>query len=96
MVPRENTLEALRANFPDLHEALIGVILRHGQLLSLYGPPAEGAAHQILRTELNALMKALKEVPNVSDANAHQLALGTLADWLMRCPLDFPPYHHAG
>jgi hypothetical protein len=41
-------------------------------------------------------MKALKEVPNVSDANAHQLALGTLADWLMRCPLDFPPYHHAG
>jgi hypothetical protein len=92
---RENTLETLRGTFPDLHEALMGVILRQGQRLRLYGPPAEGAAHQILRTELEGLMKALKEVPNVTDAGAQQLALGTLADWLMRCPLDFPPYNHA-
>jgi hypothetical protein len=92
---RENTLETLRDTFPDLHEALMSVILRHGQRLRLYGPPAEGAAHQILRTELEGLMKALKEVPNVTDAGAQQLALGTLADWLMRCPLDFPPYNHA-
>jgi hypothetical protein len=92
---RENTLETLRATFPELHEALMSVILRHGQRLSLYGPPAAGAAHQILRAELEALMKALQEIPNVTDAAAHQLALGTLADWLMRCPLDFPPYNHA-
>jgi hypothetical protein len=92
---RENTLETLRGTFPELHEALMGVILRHGQRLSLYGPPADGAAHQILRVELEALMRALKEIPNVTDAGAHQLALGTLADWLMRCPLDFPPYNHA-
>lgn len=92
---RENALEALRATLPDLHEALMGVILRHGQRLSLYGPPADGAAHQILRTELEALMKALKDIPNVADAAAHQLALGTVSDWLMRCPLDFPPYNHA-
>jgi hypothetical protein len=92
---RENTLETLRGTFPELHEALMGVILRHGQRLSLYGPPSDGAAHQILRTELETLMKALKEIPNVTDASAHQLALGTLADWLMRCPLDFPPYSHA-
>jgi hypothetical protein len=92
---RENTLETLRAGFPELHEALMGVISRHGQRLTLYGPPADGAAHQILRAELESLMKALKEVPNVTDASAHQLALGTLADWLMRCPLDFPPYDHA-
>jgi hypothetical protein len=92
---RENTLETLRGTFPELHEALMGVILRHGQRLSLYGPPTDGAPHQILRTELESLMKALKEIPNVTDASAHQLALGTLADWLMRCPLDFPPYTHA-
>ena len=91
---RENALETLRATLPDLHEALMGVILRHGQRLTLYGPPAEGAAHEILRTELEALIKALKDIPNVTDASAHQLALGTVADWLMRCPLDFPPYNH--
>jgi hypothetical protein len=92
---RENTLETLRETFPELHEALMGVILRHGQRLTLYGPPIDGASHQILRTELESLMKALKEIPNVTDASAHQLTLGTLADWLMRCPLDFPPYNHA-
>jgi hypothetical protein len=93
---RENTLETLRGTFPELHEALLGVILRHGQRLTLYGPPADGAAHQILRTELEGLMSALKEIPNVTDSSAHQLAIGTIADWLMRCPLDFPPYNHAG
>jgi hypothetical protein len=92
---RENALETLRNTFPELHEELMGVIQRQGQRLSLYGPPADGAADKILRTELEALMTALKEIPNVTDAGAHQLTLGTLADWLMRCPLDFPPYNHA-
>jgi hypothetical protein len=92
---RENALETLRATFPELHEALMGVISRHGQRLSLYGPPVEGAAGEILRTELETLMKALKDIPSVTDADAHRLAIGTIADWLMRCPLDFPPYKHA-
>jgi hypothetical protein len=93
---RENTLETLRGTFPELHEALMSVIQRHGQRLTLYGPPANGAADQILRVELEALVAALKEIPNITDTSAQQLALGTLADWLMRCPLDFPPYSHAG
>jgi len=92
---RENALEALRSTAPQVHEALMGVILRHGQRLSFYGPPAAGTPHQILRNELEALITALKaEVPNFTDASAHQLAIGTLAEWLMRCPLDFPPYNH--
>jgi hypothetical protein len=93
---RENALESLRATFPELHEVLIGTISRQGQRLSLYGRPADGSAHQILRSELDSLIKALKEVPNINDASAHSLAIGTLAEWLMRCPLDFPPYNHAG
>jgi hypothetical protein len=70
---RENTLETLRGTFPELHEALMGVIQRHGQRLTLYGPPADGAAHQILRSELEALIAALKEIPNVTDVSAQQL-----------------------
>lgn len=92
---RENALESLRATFPELHEALIGAISRQGQRLLLSGPPADGFAHQILRSELDSLIEALKEVPNINNASAHQLAIGTLAEWLMRCPLDFPPYSHA-
>lgn len=92
---RENALESLRATFPELHEALAGVISRQSQRLSLSGPPADGSTHQILRSELDSLINALKEIPNINDASAHPLAIGTLAEWLMRCPLDFPPYNHA-
>jgi hypothetical protein len=36
-----------------------------------------------------------QSIPNFSDGSAQQIALGTIAEWLLRCPLDFPPYGHA-
>ena len=57
---RENALELLRATFPELHEALAGVISRQSQRLSLSGPPADGSTHQILRSELDSLDQRLK------------------------------------
>jgi hypothetical protein len=42
------------------------------------------------------LIAELKQsIPNFSDGSAQQIALGTIAEWLLRCPLDFPPYGHA-
>jgi hypothetical protein len=91
-----NALEALRVSAPDLHESLLEVVSRHRARLTLYGPPSEGAAHQILRQELEGLIAGLQaRVPNLSLSSAEQIARGTLVDWLMRCPLDFPPYDHA-
>lgn len=93
---RENALEALRLTAPQLHEALVGVISRHTTRLRLYGPPPDGTPHHILRTEVDALSVELqKTVPNFAFASAEQMALGTVAEWLLRCPLDFPPYDHA-
>ena len=92
---RENTLENLRDVAPQLYETLSGVIARHTERLRLLGPPQVGVAREILRTEIDALKADIKaSVPNFSDKNADLLALGTVADWLMRCPLDFPPYAH--
>ena len=92
---RENALDVLRNDAPQLFEMLFGVITRHTERLRLYGPPASGAAGAILRTELETLIaEFIACVPNFSDSSAQQLALGTVADWLMRCPLDFPPYSH--
>jgi hypothetical protein len=94
---RENTLESLRRDVPQLHEAVHGVISRHAAKLSLFGKPANGTPHDILRSELNTLVAELKlSVPNFSEGSAQQIALGTIAEWLLRCPLDFPPYGRAG
>ena len=93
---RENTLESIRTTAPELHEGLIGAIARRTERLRLYGPPPEGTAHNILRTEIQELIAELqREVRNFTSASAQEIALGTIAEWLLRCPLDFPPYDHA-
>jgi len=93
---RENAFESLRLTAPELHENLVSVISRRAARLRLYGPPPAGSAHQILRDELKELMAEIQSsIPNVSSSSAEQVALGTLAEWLMRCDLDFPPYGHA-
>jgi hypothetical protein len=92
---KENTLDALRQNAPQLHEALAAVISRHARRLSFQGSPDDATPHQILRTEVDALIAEMREsIPNFSIGSAEQIALGTIAEWLLRCPLDFPPYGH--
>ncbi len=92
---RENILETLRVEAPEFHEALVSVITRHTATLQFHGPPSEGTANAILRTELDKFTAELQlEIPNFSKASAEQIARGTIADWLLRCPLDFPPYRH--
>ena len=93
---KENTLESLRQDAPQLHEALFGVISRHATRLSFIGSPELATAQQILRYEVETLAAEFKQsVWNISGDSAQQLALGTIVEWLMRCPLDFPPYTHA-
>lgn len=92
---RDNILETLRTDAPDLYETLFSIISRHTARLQFYGPPSEGTANAILRTELEKFTAELiMEIPNLSKASAEQIALGTIAEWLLRCPLDFPPYSH--
>jgi hypothetical protein len=93
---KENTLDTLRRDSPNLHEALAAVISRHATKLSFYGNPQNATAYHILRYEVDSLTAELKQsIPNFSDASAEQIALGAIAEWLLRCPLDFPPYGHA-
>jgi hypothetical protein len=92
---KENALQVLRSVAPQLHETLVGVISRRTTRLQLYGPHPDGAAHHILRTETEGLVADLKtSIPNFAAKSAEQVALGTVAEWLLRCPLDFPPYDH--
>jgi hypothetical protein len=84
---KENTLDSLRREAPQLHETLAAIF---------YGNPENATPHHILRSEVDSLVAEMKQsIPNFSDGSAQQIALGTIAEWLLRCPLDFPPYGHA-
>lgn len=92
---RENILESLRLAAPELHEKIMSIISRHTSRLEVSGPPSEGSANVILRAEVESFTKELmQEIPNFARTNAEQVAMGTIAEWLLRCPLDFPPYRH--
>ena len=92
---RENLLDDLRSNASQLSETIRQVLNRHTTRLEFAGPPSN-APQQVLRDALNELTEALcEEITNLSRESAEKIALGTVADWLLRCPLDFPPFEHA-
>ena len=84
-------VDALRSSAPDLHEKVVAAISGRAQRLGYVGPQGGPAPNNIMNTELDTLIGAIKDAaPTLSHANAEQIALGTLSDWIMRCPLDFP------
>lgn len=86
-------VDALRSSAPDLHEKVAAAISTRSKRLGFVGHQGGPAANNIMSTELDTLINAIKDAaPTLSHANAEDIALGTLSDWIMRCPLDFPPY----
>ncbi|MFZ5704787.1 MAG: hypothetical protein ACOY5R_05930 [Pseudomonadota bacterium] len=84
-------LDALRNNAPDLHEKVAAAIQYRARLLNYAGPQGGPLPGSILRAELENLTVAIKEsAPSLSNSNAQEIALGTISEWIMRCPLDFP------
>ncbi len=84
-------IDALRSNAPDLHEKVAAAIQYRARLLNFAGPQGGPMPGNILHTELENLTAAIKEsVPSLSQGNAQEIALGTISEWIMRCPLDFP------
>lgn len=84
-------LDALRSGSPDLHEKVISAIRSRTRRLRFAGPQAGGSAGEILHAELDALIAAMQAVaPSLSADNAEQIAYGSICEWIMRCPLDFP------
>lgn len=84
-------LDALRSGSPDLHEKIMSAVMSRARRLEFAGPKAGGSAREILHAELDALIEALQLVaPSLSAKNAEQIAYGSICEWIMRCPLDFP------
>lgn len=84
-------LDALRTGSPDLHEKVMSAIKSRARRLQFAGPQGGSTAGAILHTELDALISAMRTAaPSLSNENAEQIAYGSISEWIMRCPLDFP------
>jgi hypothetical protein len=84
-------LDALRSGSPDLHEKVMSAVRSRARRLEFAGPQSGGSAGEILHAELDALIVAMQAAaPSLSSENAEQIAYGSICEWIMRCPLDFP------
>lgn len=84
-------LDALRSGSPDLHENVMSAVRSRARRLEFAGPQSGGSAGEILHAELDALIAAMQAAaPSLSAENAEQIAYGSICEWIMRCPLDFP------
>ena len=84
-------IDALRNNAPDMHEKVTAAIQVRARTLTFAGPKGGTLPSSILNTEIASLTQAITTAaPTLSDDNAQEIALGTIAEWIMRCPLDFP------
>jgi len=90
---RENVLNRLQIDHPILWETAIECITAEEQRLELTG--AEGTApSDILRRSLDRIEQTLRhDLSDIAHSSITQISRGTLSDWLMRCPLDFPERH---
>lgn len=86
----ENALARLREKYPDQWEAATGARVRKERKLVLEYPP--GSTHSA--SDVTSIAKSLKEemarqVPALDEPFLDAMSWGSIADWLMRCPLDF-------
>lgn len=95
-IERENALDRLREGAPHIYEAIRGVIDRRTEQLEMLGNPSDESASAIFKTAFQELLSEIEQtLPALTKASAEAIALGTVSEWLMRCPLDFPPYDDA-
>ncbi|MDI1458232.1 hypothetical protein NHG22_31165 [Streptomyces sp. ATE26] len=86
----ENALTRLREKYPDQWEAATGARVRKERKLVLEYPP--GSTNNA--ADVNGIVRSLKEdlsrqAPALDDDFLDAMSWGSIADWLMRCPLDF-------
>lgn len=86
----QNLLEELR-KCPAVWEQIDKAKRAQEEFLATECMVATGSAAQILQDALKAIKAAVaKAAVGISDHNTNAMAWEAVADWLLRCPLDFP------
>lgn len=85
----ENALAALKLDHPALWEKSKSCLSAEEKRLIMLGAVGTAPVEQ-LQNSLNRLEESLKsELSSLPPSIVSEISMGTLSDWLMRCPLDF-------
>lgn len=87
---RENALDQLRRNHPVLWDRSIQSLDAEEQRLIAVGSIATLPAEQLQESTKRIEDALTKDLPTLPNSVVTQIAIGTVSDWLIRCPLDFP------
>lgn len=88
---RENALDQLRLNHSVLWErAFQSLEAEEAWLITVGANSATLPAEQLQASTARIEDSLTKALPTLSTGIVTQIALGTVSDWLIRCPLDFP------
>jgi len=86
---RPNVLDQLRGDAADVWEQVLVATSNAEKKLRTFGPP-DGNTKQAIGNCVADLGNEISEcMPNFQKSEIDKVAIGTVADWLMRCPLDF-------
>lgn len=89
LILRENTMDALRLDHPVLWERSASCLESEERRLGALGP-GEGRPSVQLRESMSRIESSLRQdLSGVSAATITAMSIGTIGDWLVRCPLDF-------
>jgi hypothetical protein len=88
---RENALDQLRQNHSVLWERAFQALDAEETRLIAVGTSSVTMPAKQLQASMERIEGSLaKALPTLSSGIVTQIALGTVSDWLIRCPLDFP------
>jgi hypothetical protein len=88
---RENALDQLRQNHSILWERAFQTLeAEETRLIAVGASSATMPAEQLQTSTERIEVSLAKTLPTLSTGVVTQIALGTVSDWLIRCPLDFP------
>lgn len=87
---RENALDQLRQNHPIVWERCIQLLDAEEQRLIAVGSMMTLPVVQLQESTKRIEDSLARDLPKLSTATVTHIALGTVSDWLIRCPLDFP------
>jgi hypothetical protein len=89
-IDAENILDKLRQDMPDLWEGVTTAMRSAEKNLEMLGTGRQNP-RDVLKEEVNKLQDGVSaQLKGFGRADIETIAFGTMSDWLMRCPLDFP------
>ena len=84
-----NTLEQLKYEFPDLWEAYRRTLISEEVRLQTVGSGSGDTSEQLNRELERLETQFSRALPSLDSVTITTLSTGTLATWLIECPLDF-------